>query len=163
MKTAILVAAACALLAGSAYAQSAATDDFVKKVAISDMFEIQSSQLALKKKPDADTKPFAQKMVKEHKKTSSELKSLVKSGKVKAELPKALDAEHKNKLGEMRKLSGKDFDKSYDQAQQQAHKDAVSLFEKYSQSGDNPALKEWAQKTLPALKEHLNMAEKLVF
>jgi hypothetical protein len=36
------------------------TDDFVTKVAISDMMEIQSSQLALDRQPDADTKPFAE-------------------------------------------------------------------------------------------------------
>jgi hypothetical protein len=35
----------------------------MNKVAISDMFEIQSSQLALAKQADADTKPFAEKMV----------------------------------------------------------------------------------------------------
>ena len=44
--------------------------DFVNKVAISDMFEIQSSQLALSKQADADTKPFAEKMVQDHQKTS---------------------------------------------------------------------------------------------
>jgi putative membrane protein len=41
--------------------------EFVNKVAVSDMFEIQSSQLALtEKQPDKDTKPFAQRMVKDH-------------------------------------------------------------------------------------------------
>ena len=51
------------------------TADFVKTVAMSDMLEIQSSQLALGRSPDADTKPFAEKMVKE----LDELKA--KSGK----------------------------------------------------------------------------------
>jgi len=49
--------------------------DFVNKVAISDMFEIQSSQLALSKEPDSDTKPFGNKMITDHEKTSSELKN----------------------------------------------------------------------------------------
>jgi hypothetical protein len=43
-----------------------AANDFVQKVAVSDMFEIQSSQLALDKKADRDTKPCAQKMMKDH-------------------------------------------------------------------------------------------------
>ena len=42
-----------------------------------------------------------------------------------------------------------------------AHKDAVSLFERYSKSGDNPKLKDWAGKTLPALQHHLDMAQHL--
>jgi putative membrane protein len=42
-----------------------------------------------------------------------------------------------------------------------AHKDAVSLFERYSKSGDNPKLKDWAGKTLPTLRHHLEMAQAL--
>ena len=56
------------------------------------MMEIQSSQLALARQSDADTKPFAEQMVKDHQQTSKELKALVDSGKVKASLPSALDA-----------------------------------------------------------------------
>jgi putative membrane protein len=42
-----------------------------------------------------------------------------------------------------------------------AHKDAVSLFERYAKSGENPKLKDWAGKTLPALQHHLEMAQNL--
>jgi putative membrane protein len=42
-----------------------------------------------------------------------------------------------------------------------AHKDAVSLFERYAKGGDNADLKAFAAKTLPRLKEHLKMAEDL--
>ena len=111
------------------------------------MFEIQSSQLALAKQADADT--------------SNELKSLIDSGKVKATLPTALDAEHQKMLDELMAKSGKDFDQSYDQIQVKAHRDAVALFEAYSRRGDNPDLKSWAAETLPHLKEHFSMAQKL--
>jgi len=37
----------------------------------------------------------------------------------------------------------------------------VSLFERYSKSGDNAKLKDWAGKTLPTLRHHLEMAEAL--
>ena len=55
MKKRSTLAAGCGLFVslvfvGAAQAQSA--QDFVNKVAISDMFEIQSSQLALSKQPD---------------------------------------------------------------------------------------------------------------
>ena len=161
MRKAIVLGAACALWAWPATAQSVSTDEFVKKVAISDMFEVQSSQMALDKNPDKDTKPFAQKMVKDHSKTTKELKGLVDSGKVKASVPTALDSEHQGKLDQLKGLSGKDFDTAYDKAQLEGHQQAVSLFENYSKSGDNADLKKWAAKTLPHLKQHLKMAEKL--
>ena len=100
-------------------------------------------------------------MVTDHQKTSSELKSLIDSGKVKATLPTALDAQHQKMLDELKAKSGKDFDQSYDQIQVNAHQDAVALFEAYASGGDNPDLKSWAAQTLPHLKEHLSMAQKL--
>ena len=87
MKRIIILAVGCGLFASVASAQTPppgsapAAQDFVNKVAISDMFEIQSSQLALSKQADADTKPFAEKMVQDHQKTSNELKAMVDGGK----------------------------------------------------------------------------------
>ena len=173
MNRASLIAAVCVLSAPSlaqspgpagttgAAGSNVSTAEFVRKVAVSDMFEIQSSQLALKKDPDSDTKPFAERMVKDHEQTTKELKELVQTGKVKEQPPTALDDEHKRKLDDLAKLSGKDFDSSYDQTQKQAHQEAVALFQAYAQNGDNPDLKQWAAKTLPHLREHLGMAEKL--
>ena len=162
MKISLLLTAACVLVAAPALGQTPSTQDFVTKVAISDMFEVQSSQLALaEKQPDQDTKPFAPRMVKDHQKTTAELKKLVESGKVKASLPTALDSEHQKMLDDLKSKTGKDFDQSYDQIQLKAHQEAVTLFEAYAKSGDNADLKKWATTTLPHLKEHLTMAQKL--
>jgi hypothetical protein len=38
---------------------------------------------------------------------------------------------------------------------------AVSPFERYANGGDDPKLKDWAGKALPALKHHLEMAQAL--
>jgi putative membrane protein len=100
-------------------------------------------------------------MVTDHTKTSTELKGLVSSGKVKAELPAALDSSHQSKLDKLKGKSGKDFSSDFDSMQVNAHKDAVSLFERYANGGDNPDLKSWAGKTLPALKHHLELAQNL--
>jgi putative membrane protein len=125
------------------------------------MREILSKQLALDRQPDANTKPFAERMVKDHQQTSKELKALVDGGKVNVSLPTGLDAEHQKKLDELKLRSGKDFDRAYDQMQVQAHEDAVALFSEYARSGDNPDLKSWTAQTLPHLREHLEMAKKL--
>jgi putative membrane protein len=173
MKRSIIVLG-CVLLAAPALAQSVGektgvnsalgisptTADFVKEVAISDMFELESNKLA-QDKGNASEKKFASEMVADHTKTSTELKGLVSGGKVKAELPNALDSSHQGKLDKLRGASGKDFSADFDSMQVSAHKDAVSLFERYSKRGDNADLKNWAGKTLPALKHHLKMAQNL--
>jgi putative membrane protein len=169
-----IIALGCVLLAAPALAQSAGektgvnstlgisptTPDFVKEVAISDMFEIESSKLA-QQKGNAAEKTFASQMVSDHTKTSTELKGLVTGGKVKADLPTAMDSSHQSKLDKLKGESGNDFGSDYDSMQVSAHKDAVSLFERYAKGGENADLKNWAGKTLPALKHHLDMAEKL--
>ena len=173
MKRAI-IALGCLVIAGPVLAQSVgektgvnsalgispSTADFVKEVAISDMFEIESNKLG-KEKGNATEKAFASHMVADHTKTSGELKELVRSGKVEAQLPTALDSSHQGKLDKLKGKSGDDFRSEFDSMQVSAHKDAVSLFERYAKGGDNAELKNWAGKTLPALKHHLEMAENL--
>src|SRR6202166_1289963 len=136
------------------------TADFVKEVAVSDMFEIDSSKLA-QDKGNASEKKFAAQMITDHTKTSTELKGLVSSGKVKAEVPTALDSSHQSKLDKLKDESGKDFSSDFDSIQVSAHKDAVSLFERYAKGGENADLKAWAGKTLPTLQHHLEMAQAL--
>ena len=136
------------------------TQDFVTQAAISDMAEIESSKLAATK-TDGKTKAFAEKMIKDHTETSIELKGLVTGGKVKATLPTEMDAAHKSRIDKLKGLSGASFAKEYDDMQVAAHKDAVSLFERYAKSGENAELKAFAAKTLPHLQMHLKMAEDL--
>jgi len=165
-----LIALGCLLLASPVLAQktgvnsalgiSPSTPDFVKQVAISDMFEIESNKLG-EQKGNAAERSFASQMVKDHTKTSNELKQLVSSGKVKAELPAALDSAHQSKLDKLKSKTGKDFSSDFSSMQKDAHEDAVSLFEGYAKGGDNPDLKNWAGTTLPALKHHLEMAKTL--
>lgn len=169
-----MIALACVLIATPTLAQSVgektgvnsvlgvspSTPDFVKQVAISDMFEIEASKLA-QQKGNATEKGFATQMVTDHTKTSTELKGLVSGGKVKAELPTALDSSHQSKLDKLKAANERDFSSEFDSMQVSAHKDAVDLFERYAKGGDNADLKDWAGKTLPALKHHLQMAQDL--
>jgi putative membrane protein len=86
---------------------------------------------------------------------------MVSDGKVKAELPTALHDSHKDKLDKLKNASGAEFSEIFDEQQISAHKDAVSLFERYAKGGDNAALKDWAGQTLPKLQHHLEMAKQL--
>ena len=166
-----IIALSTVFLSTAAFAQSAGektgvnstlgitpkTADFIKEAATSDMLEIDSSKLA-QQKGNATEKTFAGQMITDHTKTSSELKSMV-AGDLKAAIPTALDDSSQKKLDKLRDAKPDDFASEYDPMQVSAHKDAVSLFERYAKGGDDPKLKDWAGKTLPALKHHLEMAQ----
>jgi putative membrane protein len=171
MKRIILVATICTALSSAAFAQSAGektgvnsalgiapkTEDFVKEAATSDMLEIAAAKIA-QQKGNAEEKKFAEMMITDHNKTSSELKSMVPAD-IKAAIPTSLDDSSQKKLDKLRDTKPDDFASEYDPMQVSAHKDAVSLFERYAKGGDNEKLKDWAGKTLPALQHHLDMAE----
>jgi putative membrane protein len=171
MKTTILVLALASAMTTTAFAQSVGektgvnsalgiapkTEDFIKEAATSDMLEIQAAKIA-QQKGDADEKKFAAQMITDHTKTSSELKGLLPPDLTSA-IPTSLDDSSQKKLAKLRDAKADDFASDYDPMQVSAHKDAVSLFERYAQGGDNPKLKDWAGKTLPALQRHLEMAE----
>ncbi len=135
------------------------TEDFIKEAAMSDMLEIEAAKVA-QQKGDVDDKKFADMMITDHTKTSTELKSLTPAD-LKAAIPASLDASYQKKVDKLRDTKPEDFASEYDSMQVSAHKDAVSLFERYAKGGDNAALKDWAGKTLPALQHHLDMAQKL--
>lgn len=172
----LIVSSACAalLLTPLAFAQSVGeqtgvnstlgisptTQDFVTEAANSDMLELAAAKLA-EGKGNAEEKHFAEQMITDHTKTSKELKALVDSGDVKATIPVKLDSSGQKKLDELNDAKPQEFARYYDPMQVSAHKDAVSLFQRYAKSGENPKLKDWAGKTLPALQHHLEMAQSL--
>jgi putative membrane protein len=144
----------------SALGISPTTQDFVREAAVSDMLEIAAAKFA-QDKGNAEEKKFAEQMVADHSKTSADIKAMVTSGDVKADVPSTLDDVSQKKLDKLRDAKASNFSSEYDPMQVSAHKDAVSLFERYSKSGDNTKLKDWAGKTLPTLRHHLEMAESL--
>jgi putative membrane protein len=173
MKKIILAAALLAVVSSPAFAQSAGektgvnsmlgitpkTEDFIKEAATSDMLEIEAAKIA-QQKGNADEKKFAEQMITDHTKTSDELKGMVPAD-MKSAMPARLDDSSQKKLDKLRDTKPEDFASEYDPMQVSAHKDAVSLFERYAKGGEDPKLKDWAGKTLPALQHHLEMAQAL--
>jgi putative membrane protein len=163
------VALAVPVLSGSPVLSPAAlaapaatpTETFVTTVAISDMFEVEAGRLAASKAANAKVKSFGQMMVDDHSKTTNDLKALIDDKKVEAKLPASLDQDHQAKLDKLKDLSGDAFDRAYIPTQVSGHEKAVDLFQNYADTGENADLKQWAQKTLPTLKGHLDEAKQL--
>jgi putative membrane protein len=131
---------------------------FVKKAALGGMTEVETSKLAASKAEDPQVRSFAQKMVTDHTKANDELKSLAK--KKGWTLPTSLDAEHKAIVQKLSAKSGADFDAAYSKQMMQDHEKTVALFKGATQSSDAD-LAQWAEKTLPTLEKHEQLAANL--
>src|SRR5450755_3573808 len=98
-------------------------------------------------------------MVTDQTKTSTDLKRVVRASNVKVDLPTALDSSHQASLTSSKVRAASTS--APISMQVRAHKDAVSLFERHANGGDNTDLKNWAGKALPALKHHLKITQNL--
>ncbi|WP_280139394.1 DUF4142 domain-containing protein [Microvirga massiliensis] len=135
--------------------------DFVNRAAVSNMLEIQSSQLAQQKAQNDRVREFAHSMVQDHTAAGDKLKSAAQ-GVPGATVPTSLDQPHQQMVQTLQSASGPGFDRDYIQMQVTAHQDAVNLFDQYAQNGDNQQLKQFAQQTLPTLREHLQSVERIL-
>ncbi|MFA6154208.1 DUF4142 domain-containing protein [Mesorhizobium sp.] len=161
MKTRLLLASLAAATAMTLALPALAADsaqDFVNKAAVGGMFEVDSSKIAEGKAQDQGVKDFAQKMIDDHGAANAKLETI--AGEQKLTVPKELDAKHKGDVDTLQ--NAKDpIDAPYVQMQRDAHMEAVELFEGYAKDGDNASLKTFAQETLPTLKMHRDMVEKM--
>jgi putative membrane protein len=147
--------------AHAAFAQSATRPDnaFVQKASAAGITEVQASQLALSQAKDSALQGFAATMVQDHSAANNALQELAKrKGYTVAPSPtptqqKALDG--------LKSLRGDAFDAKYAQMMLQDHHEAVALFTKEANSGQDADIKVFASKTLPTLQHHLSMAQAL--
>lgn len=146
------------ILGGSVSAAGLLTpQEFVARALAAGQSEVEMAMLALDKSRAADIRAFAQKMVDDHGSAGMELAGLARA----KGLPAAKPTEAQQAvLAELRKKSGKDFDKAYAERMVKDHDEAVALF---SAAGtlDDAELVGFARKTLPVLSGHQEMARQL--
>ena len=153
---------ATAGLIGIAAAQSMAAmsksdQDFARKAAAGGMAEVSLGQLAQQNAGSAQVKDFGQKMVTDHGQANQELRQIAQQENL--TLPGAPDSKDQATEKRLSRLKGAAFDAAYTKDMVQDHAQDVADFKREAQSGQDPALKAFARKTLPVLQQHLQMAQ----
>ena len=128
---------------------------FINAAAAGGMAEVELGKMAVQKAQNADVKAFAQKMVEDHSKAGDELKQLAAQKNV--VLPPDFLPESKQLMEKLSKSNGAEFDKEYVKAMVENHKKDVTAFENASKTAGDADVKEFAAKTLPTLKTHLEL------
>jgi putative membrane protein len=138
-----------------------AAQPFLDKIAATDMLEIEASKAAQTKSKNAEVKALAAMLVKDHTKTTTELKDWA-SKNPGFTLPTAAPADVQASIDNIKNAAADDgFDDKYLDTVIDAHEDAIELVGKYAANGDNDSLKQWAAATLPTLKAHFDQAQAL--
>jgi putative membrane protein len=149
---AALLMLACA---GDASDGGKKSDGFAKAAAQGGMAEVQMGKLATERGGSAVVKLFGQRMVDDHTKANMELNQLAARKNI--QLPQELSADQKSMMDKLSKLAGEDFDKQYVDMMVDDHEHDVAEFQTQSEKGDDPDVRAFAAKTLPTLRDHLQM------
>jgi putative membrane protein len=141
-------------------AKNITSQTFVKKAGQANMAEVETSKLAMTKAQSPEVRKFADQMVKDHSKASSELMALAKDKNL--DVPQDVGPEHKAAMDALKSKSGAEFDQAFMAQMKKDHDKAVSLFQSASTaSGVDKDLQAFAEKTLPTLEHHQHMATTL--
>lgn len=156
--------ASSALAAGSPAAATAAAAPtnaaaYVAEAARSDMYEIQSSQLAQSKATSAAVKDFAANMIRDHTTSTQMITAAVTQSGMSPPPPPPLDARRQGMLDQLRGASGAEFDRLYVQQQTMAHQEALALHQAYAANGDKAPLRGAAGQIVPVVQHHLHMLQ----
>ena len=132
---------------------------FLMDAAQGGLLEVEAGRLALERASSEQVRQFAQQLVKDHTDANEKLMQIAQDKGI--ELPKQLDAKHKQQLDKLSKLQGEEFDRAFiTQLGHKDHKKDIQAFEKQARQGKDAELKSFAEETLPVLQKHLSMAQK---
>jgi putative membrane protein len=132
---------------------------FVMDAANSGLAEIELSKLATDRAADPKVKDFARQMVADHTRINQQVADLASKHHI--ELAGQLTPKDMKNKAELAALSGKAFDERYVSDQVKDHLTVVGRYETQARQGQDPALKSFAESTLPTLRQHLEHAQSL--
>jgi putative membrane protein len=133
---------------------------FVNFAAQTDMVEVNLGQLAGSAASSQGVKDYAQMLVTDHTQDYGQLATAAQQASL--TVPNAIDAEHnKAMIDPFQKLKGAAFDHKYVAEMVAGHTKAIAIYKKEADNAQNPAIKSYAQATLPALQKHLDGAKAL--
>ena len=131
--------------------------NFVKDAAIGGMAEVELGKLAQQKAQDDQVKQFGARMVQDHSQANNDLQKIASSQGI--ELPQQLDRKYEQLKDRLARLQGAQFDRAYMAAMVKDHNADVAAFRREAQSGRDPAIKQFAEKTLHVIGAHDRLAK----
>lgn len=147
---------------GRTVAAPIAAQDFVSKVVDGTQFELQSARIAVKRAQDPAVKDLAERLIRDHTSASDDLKRTVEPDR-QIKIPKApkLSADMQRKIDQLKSTSGSEFDRKFLDIMAADHEEDLELFRSYEASGSDPAIKDFARRTLPTIQNHMREVEKI--
>ncbi len=139
----------------AAAARPESPGDYVAMAGASDLFEIESSRLALERAQDPKVQEFARMMIEQHTDTTQKVTAAARGAGIVPDQPQLMPVQQQM-MTELRAAgSGSGFERTYLAQQRRAHDMALALHEGYAKDGQSPELRAVAGAAVPIIKEHI--------
>jgi putative membrane protein len=170
---ATLLAAALALVpafarADDTHSRKLTDAEVLQKLHHVNQEEIKAGKLAQEKGSSSDVKQYGAMLVKDHTKADQDVTALASKMKVDLNAMK-VHAEHQekrevkeNKMEQLQKMTGKDFDRAFAQMMVNGHREAIEMVKDARGTVQNPELKSLLERLLPTLQKHEDMANDIL-
>src|SRR5215470_1788973 len=132
------------------------SEHFMQDAASGGQAEVSLGRMAANKAASPEVRRFAERMVKDHGAAGDQLKELAQRRGV--SLSTRLDPADRELIDRLGKLSGPEFDREYMRAMVDDHEKDVAKFEREVKAGRDADVKAFAERTLPTLRQHLELA-----
>lgn len=159
LSTTVFTIGILGLAATQVMAAPASDKKFATKAAEGGLAEVQVGQLAQQKAASPQVKQLGETLVTDHTQANQELQQVAQNEGI--TLPSQPSSKEQAQSQKLQDLSGAAFDKAFVRMEIKDHQKDIKEFQEEAQSGTDPALKAFAQKSLPVLQKHLQMAQSL--
>ncbi len=133
--------------------------NFINTVGAGGHAEVAFGRLAEGRATRTEVRAFAAQMVSDHTAAGNELSALAQRKEMTP--PAEMDLAHQTKYDQVEDIYGREFDRVYIEGQVEAHTATVNAFQDEITNGTDADVKAFAQKHLPTIQHHLEMARQL--
>ena len=135
---------------------------FVTALATSDMYELQSAELAMAKSSTAGIDELAGMIKTDHTASTAKLKAIAPTEAADTPLPTALDERRQGLIDNLNAAAPADFDRVYLTQQVAAHNEALTLLNGFKDHTETPGLAALATEIIPKVTMHRDHAQRML-
>ena len=133
---------------------------YVALAGSSDLYEIQSGQMAQQRSQREELRQFGAVLVDHHSQTTQQLLAAARASGMNPPAPSLLPM-HQQMLQQLQQAQGAQFDELFASQQVRAHEIALALHRNYAANGDAQPLRATAGVAMPLIQQHLARARQL--
>jgi putative membrane protein len=136
-----------------------ADEGFIREVGTDNQMQIELSQLARERAKNNEVRQLAEREITDHTQMQNRWKSMASRNGI--TLREGMGPNHREKITNLQKVKGNNFDKAYLIVMIQQHSDEVSYWQKEGRATESSEVRQQVNADLPTLEQHFNEAKRL--